>query len=218
MKNYYRHLTRNTGVAIIMALVYMLLVVTIGDFVSTCQFSPYQRIQNPDNIGQASITKEIRHFLAFEAIYGIYIILFGSIMYSITEPHYRIPTLFIFLIIIATYFIGLEIVNFLKEFLEDRECNPSKSNAVSGHFYYFSWTFFVIEYLLLVLEHHRKKPSPIIVNILVFILIAVEGFFTFYYGYHSIRQIVFGAIMGTLCSTLVIFISEIFIMPRHKKD
>ena len=105
------------------------------------------------------------------------------------------------------YLPGIAVVNYFKYSVADYECHyhdTSRANAVSGHAFYYAWVLASFQYCAHLLDHVMAAPadgegaSPAFISwlLLVFSLLclAPQAFFTYYYGYHSLQQILLGAI------------------------
>jgi len=196
----------------IISLVYFTLYLFDIERVTTCNKSPYKRLENPDVFNTAYIGFEMRGFLSFWVIRGLLLYFAYKIWIASQKGNHVIFSL---LLVFLGYFPGLIVVEQLKTMTEDMECHTKKSNGVSGHSFYITWAFLMILYLNQFLIRELKR-SPKAFDILVFLSIpittfclGIQGFFTFWYGYHSLRQMYFGTVCGVVHSIVTIVICEV---------
>jgi len=110
---------------------------------------------------------------------------------------------------------GIYAVGWLKNISNDYECQGSKPNGISGHFFFIAYHFFVVRYLGRLLRRlmtsglYLLETFSVAAAVLCF---ALEGFFTYHYGYHSIKQIIYGAIVGMLTAAFGITLSEYWLL------
>jgi len=198
------------------------------EFIDTCKYSPYQRERNPDRDGEAIIGKMARAFLAFGCVRVIFFILYlllwsrcGSFWYST----------YIILVLVLLYFPGLYICEHFKHSSVDRECH-FRSNGISGHLFYTSYVLVCVFFLCGKIARLPPNPnkrfdssSPLwqivtrneflkLLKVACVTFLGLEGFFTYWYGYHSPRQMFLGAIWGILYSTLVLIIADVPFITR----
>ena len=150
--------------------------------------------------GDAWLHIDTRHALAFSAIQvGLALLVLTTAVRC--PPERRRYLLASYAVAFLAYLPGLTGVEALKHALDDWECHSEHSNAVSGHAYYYVWVLATYQHCAQLLGHVRVAGEATTAQVswlvLVFSLLclAPQAFFTYYYGYHSIQQILLGAIV-----------------------
>lgn len=106
------------------------------------------------------------------------------------------------------YIIGSMIVNGLKTTMNDFTCN-TKPNSVSGHTFYNIY-FLISSLSLFASDHTRKTLFSTILLIILHLSFFCNIFITYIGGYHSPRQILYGAICGVIFYLLYRITSRLF--------
>jgi hypothetical protein len=95
------------------------------------------------------------------------------------------------------WFPGIMILEYAKHSSGDFACS-SRANGLSGHFFYFAWA---LSTLILLRDRLRLLAKPYYLErffAFLVVVFLVQGYFTLFYGYHSLRQALLGALFGTL--------------------
>ena len=108
------------------------------------------------------------------------------------------------------YLPGWYFVEEMKQWIDDFECSTSKRNGISGHSYYAGWCFFMVLYFTSSLQSFLISFFAIIT---AFFSLGQLLFFTFFYGYHSLQQIIIGFEIGLLWAGLTIRLYESINFP-----
>ena len=98
----------------------------------------------------------------------------------------------------ALWFPGILLVEALKVRSSDMHCSTRLAgNGISGHFFYFAWA--LASMILL----QREIPTPVVPSFAILAsLFAVQGYYTWAFGYHSLQQIFLGAGFGLLFASI----------------
>lgn len=110
--------------------------------------------------------------------------------------------IFLVLFSIGWYYTTLMVVILLKYFLEDRNCSKHP-NSVSGHFNIVVFSFLTLVHLKF---HNQLNPKLKLLYFLSFIVSLISSIimliYTYFHGYHSIRQIIYGTSTAIISFTL----------------
>jgi len=130
------------------------------------------------------------------------------------------------IVIFGGYFPAIFLIEQYKFQSGDRECNIERGNGISGHSFYITWSFLILWYLTQVLareirffKHHQVSNTSTVqhiihtwVTLLVLpvaaICLGIQGFFSYYYGYHSLQQIFIGSLLGVIHTGLTVAACE----------
>lgn len=194
------------GIALVLALTLGVFVLSLDPYISSCEYLPYQRLSNPDTLNSALIAQGIRDFACFHAVRILLGVLY---VLCIWRARARLAVAVVLGAFLLSFFPAIFAVEKAKILLGDVACNV-KPNSVSGHSFYFVFVTAAVWYFAHVFDRHRQRSShlPHLLLALAVFLVAVNGFFTVYYGYHSVRQVVLGLVAGAFFSGAVVAAAE----------
>lgn len=203
--------------------------------VMKCEASAYRWDRfdenHPDRVHVSVVSLQAR-FLLFEVLPNV---LFLSLLFLFAIPSANsLKWLLLTSLIFIEYIIALKGLELLKRYSNDYECNQ-KPNGISGHSFYAVRCIGTL-YLLLRCFYHDLStykppkwlsmivsydPTPHLYPIYTLILYALFVFailpnilFTFYYGYHSLYQMILGSYYG-LCYLFIQHIQYKWIFPPN---
>jgi hypothetical protein len=158
-----------------------------------CKWHSYERLSNPDINRTALFPLQYRRILA-EFVPQLFWA--SCLVWSVWSR--RLTTALLQLLYFASWLPGLTVVEYLKVATSDMACHYAHANGVSGHYYYFGWgmsSLFLLE--------HSLPPWLVLPGYVLFASVfAFQGWFTVYYGYHSLRQCALGAVAGIAWAAL----------------
>ena len=140
------------------------------------------RDSNPDWRGEAPVPHWLRRMLSERLVQLCWLLLLAR-MWSGASP--QLPSAVAQMLL---WFPGILFIEWAK-LLFDPLCASASGNGISGHYFYYSWALRSLQLL-------QGPRSPLF--LLYVPVFCLEGFFTFYYGYHSLRQCILGAALGSL--------------------
>lgn len=126
---------------------------------------------------------------------------------------------------VAWYYCSWILVGILKQIINDVNCGVHP-NSVSGHYNFF--TFSILSVLALKLKFDKEQHAAcafkwtrdlfFIIPYMVFVLLSVFILRdTYVLGYHSMRQILYGATLGLVSHTLFMYTVSDIRRPHHAR-
>jgi hypothetical protein len=177
------------GIGVSLLILYAALTPLIPSF-GQCSTSTwrYNRSSNPDVLGSSLVPYTVRILVVERAVqvYWVLVVL-------VTRQWWLLAYF-------TLWYPALLFVEWLKMQTFDRACgslsNPAAGNGLSGHFFYFAWAFSTLHLI-------PQLPTPRTATaILMASLFGWQGFLTWHYGYHSLRQCCLGATLGFMWAAL----------------
>jgi hypothetical protein len=212
------HVSKRLLLGAVMILVVSLLAsyFPFSTYITSCDYNPYTRANNPDTLGTALIHSMVRDAVSFGFVRIVILGLFLAAVWW--SPYGRLPTALLLAAPVALYFPGLWLLEFMKIWLNDAACHV-RANSISGHSYFFVYTVVLVLYFGLVVERHVfvRSRLPLIVAGVCAGGVGLNAVFTFAYGYHSLRQMLFGSAMGATLSALAIWGTELALERLHRR-
>jgi len=179
--------------AIVLVLIGFVSHFLLGEVFSGCNWSRFSHRSNPDRDGAALVSYTFRRVLAE----GLPQILWVGFLFEKLYLRKYFEALWMAMYLVL-WFPGLLLVRWLKRSSGDAACS-SRSNGVSGHFFYFAWALATLllqkDRLTLLAPNPRRIMAAFV---FFFVVFGVQGYFTLIYGYHSFRQCLLGALCGVI--------------------
>jgi hypothetical protein len=182
---------------------------------------PLQINAGPEILDSCAIhVRPKTHFVLFRLALASILLCFIAIYVK----HVSREGLFMIGYTISWYHVSWGFVIYLKNYLADLQCNVHP-NSVSGHYHLFIFVLLTAPFMHHYLNHHhydaKKANKPLSPRyklfyasyVLLFVLSLACMLETYMDGYHSVRQILYGSILGIVSHYLYINVF-MYIHPR----